>query len=193
MKKLKDFTIQFVGLKTGKHLFDYKIEKAFFDEFEYDDVNDIDVKAKVELNKKETFLEFNFDIVGNVNVNCDLTNEPYLEDISGNLDLVVKFGDDYNDENEDVLIVPHGEYEINIAQYIYEVIVLSIPSKRVHPGVEDGTLKSDILDKLEELSPKEKENTTTEETTDPRWDKLEKSQKQEEIKEEPITKQLPLK
>ena len=171
MKKLKDFTIQFVGLKTGKHLFDYKIEKAFFDEFEYDDVNDIDVQAEVELNKKDTFLEFNFNISGNVNVNCDLTNEPYAEDISGIFDLVVKFGDDYNNENEDVLIVPHGEYEINIAQYIYELIVLSIPSKRVHPGVEDGTLKSDILDKLEELSPREKENTT-EDKTDPRWDKL---------------------
>ena len=172
MKKLKDFTIQFVGLKTGKHLFDYKIEKAFFNDFEYDDVNDIDVQAKVELNRKDTFLEFNFDIAGVVNVNCDLTNEPYPESISGNLDLVVKFGDDYNDENEDILIVPHGEYEINIAQYIYELIVLSIPSKRIHPGVKDGTLKSDILDKLEELSPKEKENNSNEEKTDPRWDKL---------------------
>ena len=172
MKKLKDFTIQFVGLKTGKHLFDYKIEKAFFDEFEYDDANDIDVQAKVELNKKDTFLEFNFNISGSVNVNCDVTNEPYSEYISDTFDLVVNFGDDYNDENEDILIVPHGEYEINVAQYIYELIVLAMPSKRVHPGVEDGTLKSDILDKLEELSPKEKENITAAENTDPRWDKL---------------------
>ena len=36
---------------------------------------------------------------------------------------MVKFGDEYNDENDDILIVPHGEYEINIAQYIYELIV----------------------------------------------------------------------
>jgi len=174
MKKLKDFTIQFVGLKNGKHLYDYKIEKAFFDEFEYDDVNNIDVQAKTILNKKETHLEFNFDISGIANVNCDLTNEPYPERISGNFDLVVKFGDDYNNENEDIIIIPHGEYEINIAQFIYELIVLSIPSKRIHPGVKDGTLKSDILDKLEELSPKEKENTSDDTKTDPRWDTLKK-------------------
>ena len=43
--------------------------------------------------------------------------------------------------------------EVNIQQYIYESIVLSLPAKRVHPGVKDGTLKSEILEKLEELSP----------------------------------------
>jgi uncharacterized metal-binding protein YceD (DUF177 family) len=172
MKKLKDFTIQFVGLKTGKHLFDYRINKAFFEDYGYDEVNDIDVIAKVEFNKKETLLELNFNISGMVNVNCDLTNEPFEMAIDGSFDLVVNFGDDYNNENEEILIIPHGEYEINVAQYIYDLIVLSIPSKRIHPGVMDGTLQSDILDKLEELSPKGKENKTTEDKTDPRWDTL---------------------
>ncbi|MBT8303512.1 MAG: DUF177 domain-containing protein [Bacteroidia bacterium] len=174
MKKLKDFTIQFVGLSTGIHLFDYRIDKTFFEEFEYNELNDIDVLASVKLVKKETLLEFNFKVSGNVNVNCDLTNEPYAESINGDFDLVVKFGEDYNDENEEILIIPHGEYEINVAQYIYELIVLSIPSKRIHPGVKDGTLQSDILERLEELSPKEKDNTTNKETIDPRWDTLKK-------------------
>jgi uncharacterized metal-binding protein YceD (DUF177 family) len=88
--------------------------------------------------------------------------------------LVVKFGDEYNDENIDILIVPHGTYEINIQQYIYELIILAVPIKRIHPGVEDGTLDSDILEKLEELSPKLKENRETKEDIDPRWDTLKK-------------------
>ena len=58
-----------------------------------------------------------------------------------------------------------------MAQYIYELIVLAVPSKRIHPGVEDGSLQSDVLDKLEELSPKEKE-IKEEEDIDPRWNKL---------------------
>ena len=88
--------------------------------------------------------------------------------------MVVKFGDEYNDENIDILIVPHGTYEINIQQYIYELIILAVPIKRIHPGVEDGTLDSDILEKLEELSPKLKENRKTKEDIDPRWDTLKK-------------------
>ena len=69
-------------------------------------------------------------------------------------DLVVKFGEEFNDEFDDILIVPHNEFEINIAQYIYELIILSVPAKRIHPGVQDGTLQSEILKKLEELSPR---------------------------------------
>ena len=44
--------------------------------------------------------------------------------------------------------------KLTLQQYIYELIVLSVPTKRIHPGVEDGTLDSEILNKLEELSPK---------------------------------------
>jgi len=174
MKPLKEFTIPFVGLKFGKHHFEYKIEKTFFEYFEYEEFNDVNVNVDLVLDKKTTLLELNFKISGFVNVNCDLTNEPFDQPIKNEFDLVVKFGDEYNDEFIDILIVPHGTYEINMQQYIYELIVLAVPIKRVHPGVKDGTLDSDILEKLEELSPKLKEEKETEEETDPRWNTLKK-------------------
>jgi len=174
MKALKEFTIQFVGLKVGKHCFDYQIDKKFFEYFNFEDFNDSKIKTEVVLDKKTTLLEFEFKISGTVNVNCDLSNEPYDQKIKGSLELVVKFGQEFNDENEDILIIPHGEYEIDIAQYIYELIVLSVPSRLIHPGIKDGTLKSDILDKLEELSPKSIDEKEKSEEIDPRWDKLKK-------------------
>lgn len=173
MKPLKDFTIQFVGLKVGEHHFEYLIKNTFFEHFEFDDFNESNINAEVVLDKKTTFLEFHFKISGTVNVNCDLSNESFDQELSGNFDMVVKFGDEYNDENEEILIIPHGEYEINIAQYIYELIVLSVPSRLIHPGIKDGTLKSDILDKLEELRPNE-DHKGNDEETDPRWDTLKK-------------------
>ena len=174
MKPLKEFTIPFVGLKIGKHHFEYKIEQAFFKYFEYEEFNNSNVDVNLILDKKTTLLELNFKISGFVNVNCDLTNQPYNQPIKNEFDLVVKFGDEYNDEFEDILIVPHGTHEINVQQYIYELIVLSVPIKRIHPGVKDGTLDSDILKKLEELSPKIKEEKETEEEIDPRWNTLKK-------------------
>lgn len=172
MKLLKAFTIPFVGLKVGKHHFEYKIESAFFDHFEYTDFNDVNIEVYVELNKKATLLELHFKISGYVNVNCDLTNEPYNQKINHTFDLVVKFGNEYNDEYVDILIIPHGTYEINIQQYIYELVILAVPIKKIHPGVEDGTLNSDILKKLEELSPKDKDEN--EAHIDPRWHTLKK-------------------
>tara|TARA_R110002096_G_scaffold81805_4_gene190570 strand:- start:2933 stop:3475 length:543 start_codon:yes stop_codon:yes gene_type:complete len=174
LKQLKEFTIPFVGLKIGKHHFEYEIKQAFFEYFEYEDFNDVNVKVDVILEKKTTLLELHFKISGFVNVNCDLTNEPYNQAIENDFDLVVNFGDEYNDENIDILIIPHGTYEINIQQYIYELIVLAVPIKRLHPGIEDGTLGSEILEKLEELSPGLKKNKEKEEDIDPRWNTLKK-------------------
>jgi uncharacterized metal-binding protein YceD (DUF177 family) len=174
MKPLKEFNIQFIGLKLGEHHFEYDIDKKFFEEFEYNEFNDADLKINLVLNKKTTLLELHFEVSGTVNVNCDLTNEPYDQEINNDFDLVVKFGNEYNDENEDILIIPHGEYEINVAQYIYELIVLSVPTKLIHPGVIDGTLDSEILKKLEELSPKDADTKNDNEETDPRWNTLKK-------------------
>jgi len=173
MEELKEFTIPFVGLKDGEHTFNFEIKNTFFEHFEYDDFNDVNIHLDVLLNKKTTLLEFALSFQGTVNVNCDTTNEPYDQDVSGKYHFVVKFGEELNNENEDLLILPHGSHQVNIQQYIYESIVLAIPTRRIHPGVEDGTLKSEILEKLEELSPKE-DHTSNEETTDPRWDDLKK-------------------
>ncbi len=177
MKKLAPYLIPFVGLKQGKHRFEYLIDREFFEHFEYDDFNSANVKIDLLFEKKSTIMELTFKAVGVVDVNCDLTNEPYDQHIDAELSLVVKFGDSFNDDNEELLILPHSEYQLNVAQYIYELIVLSVPLKRVHPGVLDGTLKSEVLEKLEELSPKENqdiEKNDIGEETDPRWNKLKK-------------------
>lgn len=172
MKNLKAYLIQFSGLKIGKHQFDYQLDNLFFEHFNYEDFNNVDIKVDLILEKKNTMLELNFKHKGVVNVPCDLTNEPFDLPVKGKLKLIVNFGDSFNDENEELLILPHGEFQVDVSQYIYEMVVLSVPFKRVHPGVKDGTLKTDVLDKLDKLSPKEENKE--EENIDPRWENLKK-------------------
>jgi len=174
MKALKAYAIPFIGLKVGEHCFDYQIDNTFFQNYEYDEFNSVNVKVDLKLEKKTTFLELYFSALGSINVNCDITNEPYDQTIDDKFKLVVKFGNEYNNDIEDILILPHGDYEINVAQFIYELIVLAVPVKRIHPGIEDGTLQSDILSKLEELSPSEDHKTKSSEDIDPRWNNLKK-------------------
>lgn len=166
----KDFLIPFVGLKLGKHQFDYQIDKKFFEGFEFDEYNDVNIKVELVFDKKSTMLELAFKHKGTVNVPCDLTGEEFDLPIKGKLNLIVQFGDAFNNENDELLILPHGEFQVDVAQYIYEMIVLSVPSKRIHPGVKDGTLKTEAIEKLNELAPKEQHKE--EENIDPRWDKL---------------------
>ncbi len=120
----------------------------------------------MEFVKKSTLFELGFTASGTVNVPCDVTNEYFDLEITATLPLVVKFGQEYNDENEEILILPHEVYQFSVAQFIYEMIVLGIPNKRVHPKVLDGTMETEALEQLEIKEEK------TVETTDPRWDKL---------------------
>lgn len=172
MMKLKEYFIPFSGLKLGKHEFVYRIDNAFFESFDYHEFNGASIRAKAILDKMSTMMELELQAEGTVNVDCDLTGEPFDLPLESKLGLVIKFGEEYNDEDDEILILPHGEFQINIAQYLYEMTVLAVPQKRVHPGVGDGSLKSEILDKLEELQPKENKEPSKE--TDPRWDDLKK-------------------
>ena len=173
MKKLNEYLIPFVGLKLGKHQFEYQINKTFFDHFEYDDFETATIQVDVVLEKKSLMLELHFKHKGTVYVPCDVTGEMFDLPIEGAVKLIVQFGEEYNDENEEILILPHGEHQLDVSQYIYEMIALSVPLKRVHPGIEEGTLKSETLDKLNELRVTEVvEEVEEEKEIDPRWDKL---------------------
>jgi uncharacterized metal-binding protein YceD (DUF177 family) len=169
MKDLKKFNIQFVGLKEGKHLFEYIIDNTFFALYNFDEFESSTIKIELEFVKKSTLFELHFVASGTVNVPCDVTSEFYNQEITSELPLVVNFGPEYNDDNEDILVLPHEVYQFNVAQFIYEMIVLAVPNKRIHPKVLDGTMESETLNILEELEIKE---VKTVETTDPRWDKL---------------------
>ena len=122
-------------------------------------------------NKKETLLELEFTHNGTVKVPCDVTNESFDLPINGTLKLIVRFGDVFNNDNEELLILPHGEFQVDVSQYIYEMIVLSVPLKRVHPGVADGSIE---LPEHEELYEEVEEEQNEEEEIDPRWAELKK-------------------
>ncbi len=169
MKDLKQFNIPFVGLKEKSHLFEYQIDKTFFDAFNFDEYFDTDINVQLAFDKKSTMLQLTFTAKGTVNVTCDVSGEPFDQEINATLSLIVKFGDEYNDDNEEILILPHSEFQLNVAQYIYEMIVLNVPLKRVHPKVLDGTMESEAVKKLDTLRVDEDKAT---DDVDPRWDKL---------------------
>ena len=170
MERSSEFNLPFVGLKEGVHQFEFEIENTFFKTYDFNDFFDAKIKVLLSFDKKATLMNLHFNALGSVEVACDVTNEHFDFPIDTSFDWIIKFGDEYNNDNDEILIIPHGSYEINVAQPIYEMIVLAIPAKIVHPGIEDGTLESEILTKLQELQPKER--LLPQEESDPRWNKL---------------------
>lgn len=192
MNNEKDFLIPFVGLKLGKHHYDFHIEDDFIKSFGYDDFEKIDIDINLDLEKKVTHLELYFSHKGIVTVPCDVTNEIFDLPLSGKLKLIVKFGEEFNDDNEDMLVLPFAEFQVDVKQYIYEMIVLSIPIKRIQTDskVDDeddfdadyldflddddldifDSIDADFEEKVEEST--ENESIEQNNTIDPRWEKL---------------------
>lgn len=171
MKDLKEFNIPFIGLKEGEHRFEYQIDATFFDVFQYDEFLESDLKVDLFFIKKTNMLTLDFSVRGTVRVPCDITGDPFDIETKGDLALIVKYGEEFNDDDEEIIIIPATAHQINVAQYVYEMIVLSVPIKRVCPKVLDGTSESEVLEKLEALKvTKNVENKK--ETIDPRWGKL---------------------
>ena len=169
MKTLKEFDIKFTGLSLGKHSFDFEVKKTFFEAFEYSDIQNGEAKVSVTLEKMSTMMTLEFCLGGRVDFPCDKC----LDDVSVELEenyfkLFVKFGDDDFDETDEVIVIPNSEYSINIAQYIYEFINLSLPAKKVHP---EGECNREMVEKLSKYIVEESVDIE-EEGTDPRWDAL---------------------
>ena len=168
MKSLSPYLIKFSGLKEGIHLFNYEIGNKFFKNFDYYDFLDAKLFAKLELEKQSTLLNLKFSFNGEIEVQCDVSMESFDLKLETEHAVVVKFKDDIISTDDKVIFMPAGSHSIDVSHLIYESIILAVPQKKVHPGIENGSLKSEIVEKLEALKPKK----NFKEKTDPRWDKL---------------------
>tara|TARA_B100001287_G_C22675330_1_gene527349 strand:- start:1523 stop:2053 length:531 start_codon:yes stop_codon:yes gene_type:complete len=159
--KTKDFDIAFIGLSNGAHVFEFNLDDSFFELFKYDEYSQLRGKVTMEMVKSETVLDLSLNFSGSIQAPCDVTNEPFEQALNNAFGIQVNFGDSYNDENEELLVLPHGEHQFNIAQMVYELVVLSIPAKLYGPNAGNG---------IEDYLKNEDEETETD--TDPRWDQL---------------------
>jgi uncharacterized protein len=167
----KEYIIQFVGLPVGKHEYEFKVTDKFFEDLEFSEIKRGNITVDLTLLKQSTMMSLEFKISGTVKVNCDLCTEEFDLPVAGDYKLIVKVGgSDTMDEDDDIITVAANEHELNVKQYIYEYIILSLPIKRVHPPDKNGksTCNPEMLEKVKKyLVDKEKG-----EDTDPRWDGL---------------------
>lgn len=178
MEKLRNYDISFSGLKLGRHEFEFQMTQPFFDLFEFDqDFSSPDIGVTVALDKRNNFLELEVRLKGSVELVCDLTNERFDQQIESFNRVIVKFGEDYDLTDDEVWVIPYGEHSINIAQLVYEMSLLAIPAKRIHPDVLRGESSSEMIDLIEKFSPHEAGDSDTSEEIDPRWEALKKLKK----------------
>lgn len=165
-----DYNIPFKGLKDGKHEYEFRVDNTFFETFPESEIEKGSVSVRVELIKRSTGLEADFDLQGSVIVPCDrcLDDLEYPIDYQGKL--YFEFGETSEEVTDELIMLSAGENYLELAQYIYEFINLSLPLQKVHGEDENGEslCNQDMLARLGSMT----NNNDDDEIDDPRWDRL---------------------
>ncbi len=172
MNYLSKYAIAFKGLKEGSHHFEFEVDDKFFDKFENSEVLRGSIKADVILTKQSSLLIIDFAVKGHVELTCDRCLELYKQKIKSESKLFIKFGHEEEEMSDDVIVISFEEHQINIAQYLYEIIILGLPIKRVHPIIKGRSgCNPEMVEKLKEYLIEE---VPEEEPIDDRWSELKK-------------------
>lgn len=168
---MKEFAINIIGLSKKAHLFNYHLEKGFFEKYGTETVSDGRFDVEVILDKKETFIEVDFKIAGQAALVCDRTLEPFDFPITENRKMVFKFGEEPAEISDEIVIITRDQESIDLGQYIYEFISLAIPIKRLHPRFAN---QADHDQALVYTTSKDEQKEKENDAIDPRWEKLKK-------------------
>lgn len=169
MKTSKEYTIEFAGLSVGEHFYELEVKDSFFENLDYSEIKQGNILVKLQLLIQSNMMVFNFDTSGTVNLNCDRCGENFDFPIEGHNKLIVKVGGNIEESDDDDIIgISENEHKINLTQYLYEYITLSIPIKRVH--TKESLCNKEQLKKLSEKSIREAKEQKN--AVDPRWESL---------------------
>ena len=190
MGKFNIYKIPLKDLAEGSHTYEFVLDNIFFKDIDSPEVQKGKVNAGVSVKRGGKVFDLVFNLKGIVQVPCDRCLDDMDQEIECKNQLIVKFGKDYAEENDKIIIIPEAEGEINIAWFLYEFIALAIPLRHIHPAgkcskrmvsklkkhtakeeEEDGwdSESIDFMDDSDDLDIQEEEEK---DEPDPRWDKL---------------------
>lgn len=142
MELEQKYSIAYKGLKNGLHEVDFDVDGALFKAYESKEIKDGRCKVHVDIDKSDTQLILDVTIDGHVVCECDRCLEDCTIPVHFDGRLTVFVSDHQGEYDGDYMWVSPDEEDINLMQYIYESIVLSLPYRRVHP---DGECDPDMM------------------------------------------------
>lgn len=166
MRELEKFKIDIFKLGNGIHTYEFEISKSFFEESPEGSIEEGKGIVKVELEKNDSFLnvDFNFDV--KVELECDRSLEMFEFKIKKQENLIFKFGEEDIELDDNIVMIHRDTQRLDLAQYIYELMLVAIPMKKLHPKYGEDFGENELVYSSSE------ENPQTE--SDPRWEQLKK-------------------
>lgn len=173
------YSIDIYNLASGKHEFELSLGKELIEMFGAELSDKLEAKAKISVKKSETTIEVQLFITGIIELICDRSLDSFDYLLSIEEIIFYKYGESYQELDDNLIVITHNQLSLDFSQHLYDFIMLSLPSKRIHPDLrdeegeseEDEETEVDLFFSTEEESDNE-EGSNNEGNIDPRWAKL---------------------
>ncbi len=169
----QDYKVNIIGLSQKAHEFDFKVDDAFFEHYGQTILPGGHFDVMVTLNKRETMIEAKFQIHGEANLICDRSLDPFAYPMDIKKDIVFKYGTEAQELSDEIVIITREQESLDLGQFIYELIAVNVPMKKLHPRFMQNGLE-DAESEMVYTSGAADNEQEDEDKTDPRWEKLKK-------------------
>lgn len=149
MEFKRQFNLDIYKLSFKKHIYEFDIDDQFFTLFEESFINKGKLRATIEMEKSETMIMADFKIDGYIELTCDRSLDEFSHRVDIEENIIFKYGEEYQEISEEIVIIPKDTQKLDISQYIYEFIGLSIPMKKLHPRFCEEAMNEDEEDDTE--------------------------------------------
>jgi uncharacterized metal-binding protein YceD (DUF177 family) len=164
MEALSAYVIPVTALRSGRNELDFKADWRFFLHFEGSPIQQGSFEIGILFDKYPDNWHLHFEVKGHVDTECDRCLAPISLPVQGSYELYVKFDEDAKNEEKsaEVIYLPKETTQMNVAQLIYEFIVLSLPVNKVYDCQSETKPPCDfeMLDRLKIQEGDAKENAT---------------------------------
>lgn len=145
MGKYAAYKVNIGNISPGRYEQDFLLDTAFFRNMEDADVLDADVKVHMDLDYHDDVYDCVFSLKGIIHIPCDRCLDPMEHEVDTTYNIAVKYGSEYDDSGDDVLVIPESDMFLNVAYMLHDTVILTIPMRHVHPTGKCNRAMSEVL------------------------------------------------
>ena len=146
-----EFTVPYLGLSNGSHIFQFQLNNQFFGRFEKSSISKADLSVTVDFDKRERMVVLTVKAQGSFEAECDRCLANIQVPLEMEDQVYLKISDEVKPQEDEVFYLDSKTSHIDLSPFLYESIHLHLPIMNVRDCEREDFkyCDKDVLDSLE--------------------------------------------
>ena len=130
---MTNYIINLNKINNSHDSFNFNVNDAFFKEFVNSEITSGEILINLDVKKKNENFHFLFKLNGVItNIKCDICTENISLPVQLSTNIIVQRTDKELEDTDEIIYISKTKNEISIKHLLFELITLSMPSRRRH-------------------------------------------------------------